>query len=87
MAAAADSGLALKVPACATRDARSQSGSPRKAIIDMMSRLPHSAPPGSPPATIFASVVISGVMPKRAWAPPGDQRNPVITSSKIRTEP
>ena len=63
MAAAADSGLALKVPAWATRCARSQSGSPRNASIDMSWRLPHRAPPGSPPATIFASVVRSGVTP------------------------
>ena len=72
MPAAADSGLALNVPAWATRELRSQSGSPRNAIIDMMSRRPASAPPGRPPATILASVVRSGVTLKYCWAPPGE---------------
>src|SRR5437016_1103930 len=43
MAAAAQSGFALKVPAWATRWLRSQSGSPRKASMPMSSRLPQSA--------------------------------------------
>src|SRR5256884_5571874 len=42
MAAAADSGLALNVPAWATRWLRSQSGSPRKVSMDISSRLPQS---------------------------------------------
>ena len=33
------------------------------------------------------SVVRSGVTPNRSWAPPGACRNPVMTSSKIRTTP
>ena len=53
----------------------------------MMSARPATAPPGRPPATILASTHMSGVMPKRACAPPRDQRKPVITSSKIRTTP
>ena len=53
----------------------------------MMSFAPATAPPGSPPATIFASTHMSGVTPKRACAPPRDQRKPVITSSRISTTP
>jgi hypothetical protein len=49
--------------------------------------LPATAPPGRPPARIFAIVVRSGVTPSFACTPPGDQRKPVITSSKIRTTP
>ena len=60
---AADNGFALKVPACATREARSHVGSPRNPSIDMYVAAPQTAPPGNPPATIFASVVRSGVTP------------------------
>src|SRR4051794_15809075 len=53
----------------------------------MMSALPATAPPGRPPATILASTHMSGVTPKRACAPPRDQRKPVMTSSRIITTP
>ena len=52
----------------------------------MMSARPATAPPGSPPATILASTHRSGMTPKRACAPPRDQRKPVITSSKISSD-
>ena len=71
MAAAAHTGLELKVPFCATRSVRSHAASPRWAIMDMMAFRPTTAAPGRPPATILASVVMSGVTPKYAWAPPG----------------
>ena len=53
----------------------------------MMSARPATAPPGSPPATILASTHMSGMTPKRACAPPRDQRKPVMTSSRISTTP
>ena len=52
----------------------------------MMSRRPASAPPGKPPATIFAIVHRSAVIPKACCAPPGLKRNPLMTSSKIRID-
>jgi hypothetical protein len=39
-----------------------------------MSRLPTTAPPGRPPATILAWMHMSGVMPNAFCAPPDDQR-------------
>ena len=84
--AAADTGLALNVPGWAIFSvpwalATSKSSQSR------MSLRPATAPPGMPPATIFASVVISGVIPSAACTPPGDTRKPVTTSSKISTVP
>ncbi len=49
-----------------------------------MSLRPVTAPPGNPPARIFANVVRSGRMPYSACAPPGETRKPVTTSSKIK---
>ena len=86
MPAAAETGLALKVPGCwifswpaaAVRAKSSRSST---------SARPATAPPGRPPARILASVVRSGVMPNCAWAPPGATRKPVITSSRISSTP
>ena len=64
MAAAAHTGLELNVPFWATRWLRSKTGSPRWAIIESSAFLPTTAAPGMPPATILASVVMSGVTPK-----------------------
>ena len=47
--------------------------------------MPATAPPGNPPATILAKVARSGVTPASACAPPGETRNPVTTSSKIKS--
>ena len=63
-----------------------QPGSSLNAIISMTSRLPATAPPGMPPAMILAIVVRSGVTPNRCWAPPGAQRKPVMTSSKMSSD-
>jgi hypothetical protein len=52
-----------------------------------MSFLPTTAPPGNPPERIFANVVMSGVTPTAFCSPPGDTRNPVTTSSKIKMVP
>ena len=85
-AAAAHSGLALKVPwwpIFSRPAAFAAAGS----SWSMSPALPATAPPGSPPATILASTQRSGVTPKRACAPPRDQRKPVITSSMISTTP
>ena len=41
------------------------------AMAAMSGFLPQTAAPGRPPATIFASVVRSGVTPKYCCAPPG----------------
>src|SRR5215469_11855626 len=57
MAAAAHTGLELKVPFWATRSARSHTGSPRWAMVDMSAFFPQTAAPGSPPATIFDEVI------------------------------
>ena len=42
----------------------------------MIAFLPTTAAPGRPPATILASVVMSGVTPKYAWAPAGRVAEP-----------
>jgi len=53
----------------------------------MRSARPVTAPPGIPPARIFPSAVRSGVTAATACTPPGDQRKPETTSSKISTVP
>ena len=63
MPAAATTGFELYVPFWATRFVRFHSASSPKAIRLTMSRRPQTAAPGSPPATILASVVMSGVTP------------------------
>ena len=60
MAAAAHTGFELNVPFWATRSARSHVESPRNAIIDISSRLPTTAAPGKPPATILVRKSESG---------------------------
>ena len=85
--AAADSGFALNVPLWPMRDALLKPGSSLSWIMSMISALPVTAPPGSPPPSILASVHMSGVTPYSSCAPPLDMRNPVTTSSKISTTP
>ena len=86
--AAAESGFALNVPACAIFVRRFSSGSALVArIAHARLRGPTTAPPGSPPERILASVVRSGVMPSASCAPPGATRKPVTTSSKISSAP
>src|SRR5574341_1120915 len=58
---------------------------PPHATRSRMAACPTTAPPGRPPAMILANVVMSGVTPVSCWTPPGALRNPVMTSSKIRT--
>ena len=59
----AESGLALKVPLWAILLFLLKSGSSIGYIIFIISAFPHTAPPGSPPPSIFANVVKSGVTP------------------------
>ena len=61
--AAATIGFELYVPFWATRLDRFHCASSPKVIMLRMSRRPQTAAPGSPPATILASVVMSGVTP------------------------
>ena len=51
------------------------------------SREPPKAATAIPPPSTLPSTVMSGVTPKRCWAPPGARRKPVITSSKITSAP
>ena len=53
----------------------------------MMVRRPPKAPMGMPPPMTLPNRVRSGLMPHSDCAPPRAARNPVITSSKIRTLP
>ena len=53
----------------------------------MTSARPARTEIGKPLPSALPIVVRSGVTPKRAWAPPGPWRKPVITSSKIRSVP
>ena len=53
----------------------------------MTSRLPTNALSAVPPPSVLPSVVMSGVTPYCAWAPPTSVRNPDRTSSKISTAP
>ena len=62
MPAAADSGLALNVPGWAIFSLPASLVT-WKSSRSRMSLRPVTAPPGRPPARIFANVVRSGVMP------------------------
>jgi len=53
----------------------------------MISARPPNAPTGRPPPMTLPKQLKSGVMPKRSCAPPFAKRNPVITSSKMSSEP
>ncbi len=60
---------------------------PRGATMLIISFLPPNAPTGSPPPIIFPRHVISGVTPYLSCAPPMPSLKPVMTSSKMRSEP
>ena len=77
-AAAITSGLPLKVPYWWTVPSATTAAS--SSVIPI-------APPGKPPQVAFASVMMSGVTPKRCVAPPGEIVAPVLTSSKISLTP
>ena len=81
--AAAETGFALKVPGCPIFS-RPWAAAISKSRSSKISLRPATAPPGSPPASIFARVVRSGLILKACCAPPGEQRKPVTTSSKIK---
>ena len=53
----------------------------------MISRRPATTDKGAPPATAFPNVDRSGVTPKCACAPPRAIRNPVMTSSMMKSAP
>ena len=77
--AAIATGFPLSVPAWYT--------GPVGASRSIRSRRPPKAAHGKPPPITLPSVVRSGVTFQRVCAPPYPIRNPVITSSKIRTLP
>ncbi len=77
--AAMATGFPLNVPAWYT--------GPKGATISIISLFPPYAPTGIPAPIILPMVVKSGRTWKYSWAPPGARRNPVITSSKIKTAP
>ena len=60
---------------------------PSGETICIISVLAPYAPTGSPPPIIFPRQVMSGVTPNSSCAPPLPRRNPVMTSSKMRTAP
>ena len=58
---------------------------PSNASIQL--RLPAIMPIGRPPPTTLPYVARSALIPNRAWIPPGCDRKPVTTSSKISAVP
>ena len=56
-------------------------------MSDIISRLPPYTARGIPPPTTLPYAARSGRTPKSSAAPPYATRNPVMTSSKIRSDP